>query len=135
MSKVFSLEEVGKHNTGKDCWMVIHNKVNNWWLIYWEINKAEVKHWSKVYDVTKFLSEHPGGEEILLECAGVDATEGFEDVGHSADARELLQDYLVGDLRQEDHKSYTNQYVYTDKEKTGGSLPISWLIGKYLLNR
>ncbi|CAG5098508.1 Oidioi.mRNA.OKI2018_I69.XSR.g15734.t1.cds [Oikopleura dioica] len=108
MSKVFSLEEVGKHNTGKDCWMVIHNKV---------------------YDVTKFLSEHPGGEEILLECAGVDATEGFEDVGHSADARELLQDYLVGDLRQEDHKSYTNQYVYTDKEKTGGSLPISWLIG------
>ena len=85
--------------------------------------------------MTKFLSEHPGGEEILLECAGVDATEGFEDVGHSADARELLQDYLVGDLRQEDHKSYTNQYVYTDKEKTGGSLPISWLIGKYVLNR
>ncbi len=27
MSKVFSLEEVGKHNTGKDCWMIIHNKV------------------------------------------------------------------------------------------------------------
>ncbi|CBY24561.1 unnamed protein product [Oikopleura dioica] len=108
MSKVFSLEEVGKHNTGKDCWMIIHNKV---------------------YDVTKFLSEHPGGEEILLECAGVDATEGFEDVGHSADARELLTDYLLGDLREEDHKSYTNQYVYTDKEKTGGSLPISWLVG------
>ena len=98
-----------------------------------QINKRKLIHWSKVYDVTKFLSEHPGGEEILLECAGVDATEGFEDVGHSADARELLEDYLVGDLREEDHKSYTNQYVYTDKEKTGGSLPISWLVGKLFI--
>ena len=35
----------------------------------------------KVYDVTEFLAEHPGGEEILLETAGTDSTEAFEDVG------------------------------------------------------
>ena len=58
----------------------------------------------QVYDVTGFLAEHPGGEEILLESAGVDATEGFEDVGHSTDARTLLDDYLVGELREEDKK-------------------------------
>ena len=32
--------------------------------------------------MTKFLVEHPGGEEIMLESAGMDSTEGFEDVGY-----------------------------------------------------
>ncbi|KAF3907954.1 hypothetical protein ABW21_db0206536 [Orbilia brochopaga] len=32
----------------------------------------------KVYDVTKFVDEHPGGEEVLLDVAGQDATEAFE---------------------------------------------------------
>ena len=54
--------------------------------------------------MTGFLAEHPGGEEILLESAGIDATEGFEDVGHSTDARTLLNDYLLGELREEDKK-------------------------------
>eukprot|EP01137_Pigoraptor_chileana_P011691 Opistho-2@62978 len=52
----------------------------------------------KVYDVTKFLEEHPGGEEVLMEHAGKDATDAFEDVGHSQDARDMLKDYLKGDL-------------------------------------
>ena len=40
--------------------------------------------------------QHPGGEEILVENAGIDATENFEDVGHSSDAREMLHDYFIG---------------------------------------
>ena len=35
---------------------------------------------------------------MLLEQAGADATESFEDVGHSIDAREILQQYLIGEL-------------------------------------
>ena len=31
--------------------------------------------------MTDFLNEHPGGEEILLETAGTNSTEAFEDVG------------------------------------------------------
>lgn len=31
--------------------------------------------------------QHPGGEEVLIEQAGREATEAFEDVGHSSDAR------------------------------------------------
>ena len=59
----------------------------------------------KVYDVTNFLEEHPGGEEILLEYGGKDATKVFEDiVGHSVDAREMMSEYLIGELRQEDKK-------------------------------
>uniref|UniRef100_A0A8C4T0U8 Cytochrome b5 n=1 Tax=Erpetoichthys calabaricus TaxID=27687 RepID=A0A8C4T0U8_ERPCA len=51
---VFTLEEVKKHNVSKNTWVIIHDKV---------------------YDVTHFLDEHPGGEEVLLEQAGGDATE------------------------------------------------------------
>lgn len=34
----------------------------------------------------------------MLEQAGGDGTESFEDVGHSTDAREMLQQYLVGEV-------------------------------------
>ncbi|NWZ34890.1 CYB5B protein, partial [Brachypodius atriceps] len=71
------LEEVAKRNSSREAWLVIHGRV---------------------YDVTRFLEEHPGGEEVLLEQAGRDATESFEDVGHSTDAREMLKQYYIGEV-------------------------------------
>lgn len=62
--KLFSLEEVGKHKDTDSLWVVIEGLV---------------------YDVTKFIEEHPGGEDVLKEWAGQDATEAFLDVGHSSD--------------------------------------------------
>lgn len=50
------------------------------------------------FKVFIFCLQHPGGEEVLLEQAGADATESFEDVGHSTDAREMLEQYLIGEL-------------------------------------
>lgn len=41
-------------------------------------------------------TQHPGGDEVLFGEAGRDATEAFEDVGHSDEAREILEKYLVG---------------------------------------
>lgn len=78
---------------------------------------------NKVYDVTTFMQEHPGGEEVLLDVLGIDATESFEDVGHSNDARELLKDYLLGDLHEDDHKKgnpKSGNYVWqaTDKKES-----------------
>ena len=58
----------------------------------------------RVYDVTKFLDEHPGGEKILIRNAGIDSTEEFEEIGHSSDARELLKEYLIGELQEADKK-------------------------------
>ncbi|NXM33950.1 CYB5B protein, partial [Oxyruncus cristatus] len=71
------LEEVGKRNSSREAWLVIHGRV---------------------YDVTRLLFQHPGGEEVLLEQAGRDATESFEDVGHSTDAREMLKQYYIGEV-------------------------------------
>uniref|UniRef100_A0AAQ5XPJ2 Cytochrome b5 heme-binding domain-containing protein n=1 Tax=Amphiprion ocellaris TaxID=80972 RepID=A0AAQ5XPJ2_AMPOC len=81
--KYYTLEDIRVHNMSNDTWLIIHNKV---------------------YDITGFLEEHPGGEEVLLEQAGADATESFEDVGHSTDAREMLQQYFIGELHMDDRK-------------------------------
>ncbi|XGW01371.1 hypothetical protein V3C99_013933 [Haemonchus contortus] len=79
-------KEVADHNSNKSTWFVLGNKV---------------------YDVTKFLEEHPGGCEVLLEVAGRDATEAFEDVGHSTDAREMREQYLVGEIVEEEKQKYS----------------------------
>lgn len=36
----------------------------------------------------------------MLEQAGKDATENFEDVGHSSDARDLMKQYLIGQVAE-----------------------------------
>lgn len=92
-NKIITLEEVKKHNTRHSVWFIIHNKV---------------------YDVTKFIEEHPGGEEVLLEQAGKETSEIFEDVSHSADAKELMKTYLIGELPEEEKISKpTKQVVKT----------------------
>ncbi|KAK0743299.1 cytochrome b5-like heme/steroid binding domain-containing protein [Schizothecium vesticola] len=75
----FTYQDVAEHNTKKDLFVVIHDEV---------------------FDVSKFVDEHPGGEEVLLDVAGQDATEAFEDVGHSDEARESLKPMLVGSLQR-----------------------------------
>ncbi|KQJ97471.1 cytochrome b5 [Brachypodium distachyon] len=75
--KVFGFEEVAKHNVAKDCWLVIAGKV---------------------YDVTPFMDEHPGGDEVLLAVTGKDATSDFEDIGHSESAREMMEKYHIGEI-------------------------------------
>ncbi|XP_075977078.1 cytochrome b5-like [Anticarsia gemmatalis] len=77
MSLKLTSSEVKKHNNRKSLWIVIKNDV---------------------YDVTSYLSEHPGGEDPLLDAAGQDATRAFEDVGHSDDARSILKKYKIGSL-------------------------------------
>ena len=42
-----------------------------------------------------------GGEEVLLDVGGQDATEAFEDVGHSDEAREILEGLKIGDLKRQ----------------------------------
>lgn len=77
-----------------------------------------------VYDVTRFASEHPGGEDVcarapnscadehdsdvhtkctlqvVLEYAGRDATDAFEGVGHSKSARRWKDKLVVARVKK-----------------------------------
>lgn len=83
MPHTIPLSEVAKHNSEKSCWMAIHGKV---------------------YDVTKFIPDHPGQDVILVGC-GKDATYYFENLPmgdmkmpHSDEARRLLNQFYIGEL-------------------------------------
>ena len=83
MSKSLTLAEVAAHDREDDCYLIIGN---------------ERTGGAKVYDVTKYLDEHPGGDAVLLELAGKYADDMFEDIGHSTNARQQLKEFLVGTL-------------------------------------
>jgi cytochrome b involved in lipid metabolism len=61
---------------------------------------------NSVYDVHKFLGEHPGGKEVLQKVKGKDATGPFLSVGHSQDAEETMRKYKVGEIvdKEKSHK-------------------------------
>jgi cytochrome b involved in lipid metabolism len=46
------------------------------------------------------LTLYSGGEEVMLDVGGQDATELFEDVGHSDEARTILDGLLIGSLKR-----------------------------------
>ncbi len=78
-----SLDEIGTHNSKDSCWTAINGGV---------------------YDVTKFISSHKGGDKILNAC-GVDATDFFTGkhptIGrvHSEMATKLLGGMKIGNLQ------------------------------------
>ncbi|KAL6258946.1 hypothetical protein P5V15_008872 [Pogonomyrmex californicus] len=79
----YSLADIAKCNgkNGTRIWIVIYNNV---------------------YDVTDYMQQHPGGPELIEEYAGKDATSGFDNFGHSSDAKRILKKYLIGKLEDED---------------------------------
>lgn len=48
-----------------------------------------------LYDVTAFVLDHPGSPDVLLDSAGRDATEMFDDIGHSTGARRAMAAFRV----------------------------------------
>jgi cytochrome b involved in lipid metabolism len=77
MSRQLTLEEIAQHNKPDDCWIIIGGKV---------------------YDVTKFLSEHPGGKKVLLNVAGKDATKQFESLHKPETLKKYGPPLLIGEL-------------------------------------
>nr|AAY59538.1 nitrate reductase [Cylindrotheca fusiformis] len=74
--KTFTMEEIRKHNTEEDCWIIVNNRV---------------------YDATEYLELHPGGTDSIVINAGEDATEDFVAI-HSMKATKMLEKYYIGDL-------------------------------------
>lgn len=73
--------ELAQHASSKDCWILISEKV---------------------YDVTEFLSQHPGGIGEITPYCGRDASQAFATQGgrgqHSGEAMNDLSRYVLGPL-------------------------------------
>ncbi|KZV68187.1 acyl-CoA dehydrogenase NM domain-like protein [Peniophora sp. CONT] len=81
--KTLTREEVAKHKTVDDMWVIID---------------------SKVYDLTRFKNLHPGGAAVLLddEVAGQDATEAFYGLHrHEVLERPQYQRLQIGLIKDE----------------------------------
>lgn len=79
----YSLEEIARHTSVGDAWLV---------------------HSSKVYDVSKFLERHPGGQDVLVKNCGKDVTEIMNSADfhrHSKIAYGWLQKYYIGNIKEE----------------------------------
>lgn len=72
-------EEVAQHNTPEDLWVIIYGRV---------------------YDVTEWQHSHPGGDYILQEWGGKDASEMFRSVQHSQDALGIRSNFIVARLKK-----------------------------------
>ncbi|CAK9806846.1 Cytochrome b5 [Anthophora plagiata] len=98
MSKTFTAAQVSRHNKEKDLWIIYKDGV---------------------YDITKFLKEHPGGEEVLIDMAGKDATKCFDDIGHTIEAIQLRETFKIGTVDNtisEEQLTPDSQEVTTDDE-------------------
>jgi nitrate reductase (NAD(P)H) len=71
----------------------------------------------RVFDGTRFLEAHPGGAESILISAGMDATEDFDAI-HSAKAKSMLEDYLVGELVEGDDDTEEEEEEKEEEKKT-----------------
>ena len=59
---------------------------------------------AKVYDITPFLEDHPGGGDLILEYGGKDVTSIMKDEishSHSEAAYEIMDEHLVGFVANE----------------------------------
>jgi len=76
----YSWDEIRRHAGGDSTWIVIDGEV---------------------YDVTGWLSEHPGGAARLLEWAGQDASDAFRAAKHGALTQVLRLNYRIGRVAPE----------------------------------
>ncbi|KAF9226331.1 Inositolphosphorylceramide-B hydroxylase [Gyrodon lividus] len=81
--RIYTSEDVANHKSAKSCWVMLGGKV---------------------YDVTTFVPDHPGGEDFILENAGTDVENIMKDKdshNHSDSAYDMLEEYMIGRLGTE----------------------------------
>lgn len=75
--RTFTLAEVSNHSTREDAWIIIGDGV---------------------YDITPYVTEHPGGVKAILKNAGGDATVGFRGPQHPSRVFDMIEDYKIGTI-------------------------------------
>ena len=96
-------DEVKKHNSEESMWVAIHGKV---------------------FDLTDFYMDHPGGYDVIEAVGGKDASSQFEEGGHDAVSIRDLKKYYIGEyeakklsLQEMKAKAAQDQIEYMKKEK------------------
>ncbi|KAE8190458.1 hypothetical protein CF335_g6351, partial [Tilletia laevis] len=82
--RLIAPDEVAKNSTADSCW---------------------ISYKGKVFDVSSFLEDHPGGDDYILKYAGKDiglAMDDPDEHSHSDSAYELLDEFLIGRLARSD---------------------------------
>lgn len=72
-----SMAQVAEHCTKEDCWVVLDNRA---------------------YDITAFVDRHPGGVGPVVNMAGKDATDVFDNYHSAKVYKSMLSPYLVGEV-------------------------------------
>jgi cytochrome b involved in lipid metabolism len=75
-STKMTMNEVAKHNKKNDCYLAIENKV---------------------YNVSSYVSSHPGGQGKIISVCGQEVTGVFASI-HSNFAWDLLKNYQIGQI-------------------------------------
>lgn len=85
---LYSKLQLESHNKEDDVWVSLYHR--------------------KIYNVTSFLEEHPGGSELIMDYAGKDITDILADEishTHSETTYEILdENYLIGYLANEEEE-------------------------------
>jgi cytochrome b5 len=84
VTRSLSANEISQHSSPESAWVVIHNNV---------------------YDVTDFVSSHPGGAGILLRSAGGDVSADFDAIFHSGRAKRTMEGLKIGVIREQEWQS------------------------------
>ena len=103
--KLYTWDEVVKHDKVHDCWLVIHGKV---------------------YDVTEWVPHHPGGK-LIYDGAGGDCTAVWESYHPlSLLAKGVPEKYLIGKIRDyRDFYSWEGEFYKTVKQRVENAIPRS----------
>ena len=107
----FTREEVAKHNDSNSCWIIRRGKV---------------------YDITKFLHNHPGGPQIIEDFAGTDVTllmDAADPHSHSRNAYKTLMDLEIGVVEGHEQESEDDEA----KEPLDWSKPMMAQVNFYLV--
>ena len=117
--KTYAFEDIKDHDREDDLWVAVFDKV---------------------YDVTEFAKEHPGGKKVLLELGGSNGTLDFEDQGHDDFHLGKMEKFLVG--KYDDSKDPSDMVSKGDSNPATSSSQIIWvllfllavgLLGKFML--
>ena len=104
-------------------------------------NNKDGKLWilidNKVYDLTEYQNVHPGSDSILHDVMDIDATQEFQDVGHSTEADKIKESYQIGFIDKDSLNKMKMSNNCTDIElennKFKAWLPISIFIFLFIM--